>query len=119
MSDLEDLHRIMADPRNIRYVPAEPQQTPAVTRAWIERYGVHWDINDLSYWTVRLRATGAVIGVGGVDRRPEFWNVFYLFDVSHWGHGYATELARAAQHAAAALDPYLPLVAWIHDKNVA
>jgi RimJ/RimL family protein N-acetyltransferase len=119
ISDLEDLHRIMADPRNVINLPAEPQQRPGATRVWIERYRARWDLNGLSYWTVRLRATGLVIGVGGVDRRPEFWNLYYLLDVNHWGRGYGTELARAAQRAAAAVDPGLPLVAWIHEKNIA
>jgi RimJ/RimL family protein N-acetyltransferase len=119
ISDLADLHRIMADPRNLVYMPAEPLQSAGAAGAWIERYVSRWHVNGLSYWTIRLRATGAVIGVGGAERRQEFWNLYYLLDVSYWGRGYGTELARAAQRAAAALDPDLPLVAWIHEKNLA
>jgi len=36
---------------------------------------------------------------------------------SCWGRGYATELARAAQREAAAAEPDLPVVAWIHEQN--
>ena len=58
-----------------------------------------------------------MVGVGGVDRRAAFWNLYYVIDVDHQGFGYATELARAGAQAAAALDPSLPLVAWIHAGN--
>jgi RimJ/RimL family protein N-acetyltransferase len=57
--------------------------------------------------------------VGGAGHRQRFWNLFYLLDREHWGCGYATELARAAQRAAVTLDPDLPLVAWIHEENIA
>ncbi len=119
MSDLDALHRITADPRNSVYVPGGVQESPEVTRAWIERFSAGWSASGLDYWTVRLRVTGAVIGVGGVRRRPGFWNLFYLLDRDHWGCGYATELARAAQRAATTLDPDLPLAAWIHEDNIA
>jgi RimJ/RimL family protein N-acetyltransferase len=119
VGDLSDLYRIMVDPRNLVYLPAEPQRRRGATLVWIERYSARWDANGLSYWTVRLRATAVVIGVGGVDRRPDFWNLYYLLDVNHWGLGYGTELARAAQRAATAVDPDLPLVAWIHENNAA
>jgi RimJ/RimL family protein N-acetyltransferase len=57
--------------------------------------------------------------VGGVERRPAFWNLYYSLAPAHWGHGYATEVARAAQSAARALDAGAPLVAWIHADNAA
>ena len=60
-----------------------------------------------------------MIGVGGAECRPGFWNLFYLVDADFWGNGYATELARAAQRAAGAVDPELPVVAWIHEDNAA
>jgi RimJ/RimL family protein N-acetyltransferase len=119
IGDQEDLHRILSDPSNLTYIPAEPLQSSGATQAWIERYMSRWDVNGLSYWTIRLRSSGAVIGAGGAERRQEFWNLYYLLDVSHRGRGYGTELARAAQRAAAALDPDLPPVAWIHEKNIA
>jgi RimJ/RimL family protein N-acetyltransferase len=116
-SDLGDLHRIRRDPRNRVYIPAGPDEGLDATSAWIERFGARWQTNAVGFWTVRLRATGRVVGVGGIDRRAAFWNLYYVIDVDHQGLGYATELARAACRMAGALDPSLPLVAWIHAQN--
>lgn len=117
--DLDALHRIRADPRNCAYLPTGPHEDPEVTRAWITRSGRRWETHGIGYWTVRLRSTAEVVGVGGVDRRPAFWNLYYLIDANHAGRGYATELARAAMRAAAARHPDLPLAAWIHAGNFA
>jgi RimJ/RimL family protein N-acetyltransferase len=117
--DVEAIHRIMADPRTRAYIPGGAHDSAATTRAWVERYSVRWEANDIGYWTIRLPGTGHVIGVGGVDRRQDFWNLYYLFDPACWGRGYATELARAAQQTATAIDSELPLAAWIHADNVA
>jgi RimJ/RimL family protein N-acetyltransferase len=119
LGDLDALHRIRSDPRNCAYLPDGPHADAATTSAWIERFGQRWDMSGLGYWTARLRANGQVLGLGGVDRRAAFWNLYYLVDASFQGRGYATELARAARQAALALDPDLPLVAWIHADNAA
>jgi RimJ/RimL family protein N-acetyltransferase len=115
--DLEPLHQLMSDPHNCAFIPEGPMESLEATGAWIERFSARWAVNGLGYWTVRLRTTSVVIGVGGAERRRWFWNLYYLFDRSHWGHGYATELARAAQRAAVALEPDLPVIAWIHKDN--
>src|ERR1700733_12938379 len=111
-------HRLTSDPVHSDHIPGGLQETPESTRSWIERFRGRWDITGLSYWTVRVRATGEVIGIGGAECRPGFWNLFYLLDSGFWGSGYATELARAAQRAAQSVDPDLPLVAWIHEDTV-
>jgi RimJ/RimL family protein N-acetyltransferase len=117
--DLDPLHRIMSDSRNCVHVPEGPKESAGDSRAWIERFSARWAINGLGYWSVRLRATSAVIGVGGAERRPRFWNLYYLLDWNYWGEGYGTELALAAQREAVALEPELPVVAWIHEENAA
>jgi len=118
-ADVDGVHRLTSDPVHSDHIPGGRQETPAGTRAWIQRFRGRWDMTGLSYWTVRLRATGEVIGIGGAECRPGFWNLFYLVDSARWGNGYGTELARAAQRAAASVDPDLPLVAWIHEANAA
>jgi RimJ/RimL family protein N-acetyltransferase len=118
VDDVAALHRFTSDPRYSEYLPGGLQETPEETRAWIERFRGRWEVSGLSYWTIRLRSDRSVIGMGGVERRAAFWNLFYLLDASQWGRGYATELGRAAQRAAAEVDPGLPFVAWIHEDNV-
>ena len=118
-TDLHALHLIVADPRNSELMPGGVQRDAEVTRAWIERFGGRWESNGLGYWTVRLRSTAEVIGVGGADRRPQFWNILYWVDHRHWGHGYGTEIACAASSAAALVAPDVPLAGWIHERNLA
>jgi RimJ/RimL family protein N-acetyltransferase len=116
-ADAAAVHRITADPRHCEYVPGGLQESRQATLAWIERRASRWDTGGLGYWTARRPATGELIGLGGAERRPGFWNLYYLIDQANWGRGYATELARATQRTAAELDPALPLVAWIHAGN--
>lgn len=118
-ADLDSLYPIISDPRHREYIPEGRTEGIEASREWIERHSDRWAASGLGYWTVRLRATGAVIGVGGAERRPRFWNLYYLLDRSQWGRGYATELARAAQREAATLAPDLAVVAWIHQDNAA
>jgi RimJ/RimL family protein N-acetyltransferase len=121
--ELGVLHPIISNPRNCVHVPEGPKESLDASRAWIERFSARWAASGLGYWVVRLRPTStrasSVIGVGGAERRPRFWNLYYLLDWNHWGHGYGTELARAAQRQATALEPDLPVVAWIHRDNAA
>lgn len=117
--DLAGLHPIISDPGNCEHMPEGPKDSLEASRAWIERFSLRWAAAGLGYWTVRLRDRGTVIGVGGAERRPRFWNLYYLLDRSYWGCGYGKELALAAHREAAIADPDLPMVAWIHEKNAA
>ena len=129
VDDLAAVYRITADPRHTKYMPGDQSESEQAALAWLERRVSRWDTGGLGYWTARLPAagesatgepaTGELIGIGGAERRPGFWNLYYLIDQAHWGRGYATELARATQRTAAELDPELPLVAWIHADNAA
>ena len=119
MNDLDALFAINNDPDTWRHDPPGRHLTPDRTRAWIERAVQKWDLDGLSYWTVRLRSDNTTIGVGGVQRQPFGWNLHYRFAPSSWGHGYATELARAALTAASTHGPAIPIIAWIDPINTA
>ena len=69
---------------------------------------------------MRQRVDGAIlgVGVGGAQRqRTRAWNLNYRIATLHQGHGYATELGRAARDAAAAIDDRVPVIAWIAEHN--
>jgi hypothetical protein len=68
------------------------------------------EIDQLSYWTARLRDDGTVIGTGGAQRqRTRAWNLNSRIATAHQHCRHATELAREAQAAAIAADPDVPL----------
>lgn len=116
--DLDDLFAIFSDPDGWWYDPEGRHREPARTRDWLTRAASRFETDRLSYWTVRRRQDGAVIGVGGAQRqRTRAWNLNYRIAIAHQGHGYATELGRAAHAAARAIDPDVPVIAWIAEHN--
>jgi RimJ/RimL family protein N-acetyltransferase len=120
MADLAALFAINSDPETWRHDPDGRHITADQTRVWIDRAAARWRTDGLSYWSVRLRSDGSTIGVGGVQRHASGgWNLYYRFAPSSWGHGYATEMSQAALAAAAAVDPEVPVFAWIVGHNEA
>jgi RimJ/RimL family protein N-acetyltransferase len=45
------------------------------------------------------------------------WNLNYRLGAAHQGHGFATELGRAAQTAASLVDAAVPFIAWVAPHN--
>jgi RimJ/RimL family protein N-acetyltransferase len=117
-TDLDELFPIFSDPDGWWYDPDSRHTSRARTAAWLTRAAERFDQDRLSYWTVRRRDTGAIIGVGGAQRqRTRAWNLNYRLAVAQQGHGFATELGRAAQAAASAVDAAVPFIAWIAPHN--
>jgi RimJ/RimL family protein N-acetyltransferase len=59
-----------------------------------------------------------IIGVGGAQRqRTRAWNLNYRIATAEQGRGFATELSRAAQDAAAQVDDSVPVIAWVAEHN--
>jgi RimJ/RimL family protein N-acetyltransferase len=118
LADLDALFPIFSDPAGWWYDPAGRHVDPDTSRSWLERAAARFDADGLSYWTVRLRADASVIGVGGAQRQLSgAWNLHYRFGTGHQGLGYATELSRAAVAAALAVDPTVPIIAWVAPDN--
>ena len=116
--DLDELFAIFSDPAGWTYDPAGRHTQPERTRDWLARAAARFDSDGLSYWTLRRRDSGIIIGVGGSQRqRTRAWNLNYRIAAAHQGLGFATELARAAYSEASSLDPDVPFIAWIAPHN--
>lgn len=117
-TDLDDLFPIFSDPDGWWYDPDSRHTTRGRTEMWLTRAAERFGQDGLSYWTVRRRDTGAIIGVGGAQRQStRAWNLNYRLGSAHQGQGFATELGRAARAAAGEIDDSVPFIAWIAPHN--
>jgi RimJ/RimL family protein N-acetyltransferase len=117
--DVDDLFVIFSDPDGWWYDPDSRHRDPERTRDWLTRAAARFETDGLSYWTVRRRDQGTIIGVGGAQRqRTRAWNLNYRIATAHQGHGFATELGHAARAAASAVDGTVPFIAWIAEHNL-
>jgi RimJ/RimL family protein N-acetyltransferase len=59
----------------------------------------HWELRGYGHWSVIEKATGHVIGCVGFYHPQRSWpgvDLGWVLHRSRWGHGFATEAARAA-----------------------
>ena len=128
--DLDEHFALMSDPGVWRHLPSGRHTERAKTADGIAHAGRHWARNGLGYWTARLRPDlveppaglrpGSVVGTGGcaVRERTTWWNLYYRLTPPAWGLGLATEMVTAAIDAAHAVDPDLPVIAYLLEHNV-
>lgn len=123
LDDVEPMHAVFADPEVMRYIGNGKiaSKTLADTQWRVERHMGHQERHGYSMWTLVLRETGEVIGDCGL--MTEFTEpdveVGYRLARAHWGHGYATEAARATVERAFADLPLERLIALTHPGNTA
>ena len=112
-SDLDDYAALNADREVLRYIGAgsEPWDRGRSSRHMAFLLG-HWQIWDAGTWAIEHKETRAFIGMVGFSS-PEGWPGFELAWIlarRYWGHGYATEGARAAMDYA--------LTVWKRDRII-
>lgn len=118
--DADAYFAIHGDPATNRHNPAGPMVDPKAALAVLEVWNRHWREEGFGYWTVRDPATGRVLGFGGIRpalRDEDFINLYYRFRPEAWGHGYATEVGRAALALAAKVSPGTQVAALIRPRN--
>jgi len=95
-SDIDDYAALNADPEVMRHVGGTWDRS----RSWRHLAFLigHWPLGGAGMWALEQKETGAFVGIVGFAE-PEGWPGFELavkLARRWWGHGYATEAARAA-----------------------
>lgn len=124
IDDGEAAFAILGDPEVTRYLGDTGAAFPdlAHTNRWLERIQLaypRW--NGLGSWAVVEKATGEVIGGGGLlelEDGPDV-EVFYHFRRSNWGNGFATEFTRALIPYAFQITALPRIVGLSYPENIA
>jgi ribosomal-protein-alanine N-acetyltransferase len=95
--DSAALFAINTDPEINRYLPIVHQPTLESTMRWIDWAIEEQEREGFSLWPVIRKDTGALIGRCGLHRMENGdVEVAWVLARDQWGHGYATEAARAS-----------------------
>jgi RimJ/RimL family protein N-acetyltransferase len=105
--DFDGWAKTMADERTVRFMDGNVQDRAQAWRNMATVIG-HWKIRGYGSFSVESKETGEWIGRVG-PWYPEGWperEIGWTISPEHWGHGYATEAARAS------LDYVFEILGW-------
>ncbi|GAA3254971.1 GNAT family N-acetyltransferase [Dactylosporangium siamense] len=104
-SDRAPFAALNADPETMRFFPATLDR--AASDAMVESIEARFDRHGFGFWALEVAATGAFIGLTGLNPLPDGLpgagqlEVGWRLARHAWHRGYATEAARAALGVAA------------------
>jgi ribosomal-protein-alanine N-acetyltransferase len=96
--DAAAFHEVLGGPGVLRYFPVSAPPTRERVAQVIVRVGEHWAHHGFGLWALTLRDTGTLLGRCGLQYLVETneIEIDFILGAAFWGHGYATEGARAA-----------------------
>jgi RimJ/RimL family protein N-acetyltransferase len=119
--DLAPFAALNADARVMEHFPS--LHTEAESQAQMQRIREHFDQHGFGLWAVEVPGVTAFAGFTGI-MIPSFEAPFtpcvelgWRLAFEHWGHGYATEAARASVHCAFDILGFSELVAFTSPGN--
>jgi RimJ/RimL family protein N-acetyltransferase len=120
-SDFEEYAALNADREVLRYIAGGGLEPWDRSRSWRHLAFLmgHWQLSGCGMWAVEQRETGAFLGIAGFAA-PAGWPGFELawtLARRWWGHGYATEGARAALAHAFTAWHQDRVISMIHPEN--
>ncbi|KAF2268540.1 acyl-CoA N-acyltransferase [Lojkania enalia] len=97
MADAADILLMRSNPEVMLHTPLKPSDDMEQTKAWMQGCfdrdnNWNFSVELLSSAAERYPTEPRVIGLVGAVRSPE---VGYIFNLSYWGKGYATEALKA------------------------
>jgi RimJ/RimL family protein N-acetyltransferase len=120
LADLPALQAVIADARVREWQFPARFRTPQHTAALLRRGDEHWGERGFGPWVV-LRED-ELIGRAGLMTSDfqgrEVVEVMWFLGPDHWGHGYATEAARAAVDAGFSELGLTEILAWTMTTNL-
>lgn len=100
LEDEDNILSIVSDPAAMKHYPQVYDRND-VQQYWMARNFMRYERDGHGFYVCERKETGAFLGMCGlltqeIDAVNEL-EVGYLFVRAHWGHGYATEAARACR----------------------
>ncbi len=118
--DTDELFALHHDARVWTHFPSGRHTSREQTAAQVADFAADWSRDGIGYWTARRRDDGAFVGIGGLRLRPAgVLNLYYRLAPEQQGHGFATEIGRAALDAAGQRLPEVPVTAFLLEHNAA
>lgn len=121
LEDVDAVFAIHGNPATYRFHPGGADRSHEESAARLAGWQREWREVGFGFWAVSGASDARIVGFGGVTSRTfhgrPVLNTYYRFDPSAWGHGYATEMAAAAQALARRLLPELPMIVRTRPEN--
>jgi ribosomal-protein-alanine N-acetyltransferase len=105
----------------LRYFPRQTPPSLEKADAYIAHHLGHWATRGYGHWAIVTAEDGKIVGWNGLEYLPELdeTEVAYLLSKRVWGHGYATEAARAAVQFGFETVGLEQIIGLVHPDNIA